>query len=116
MIDRAGVLVENYRPGTAERLGFGYDALKIRNPGLVYCSISGFGQTGPYKDRGGFDLVAQAMSGLMSICGEVDGPPFRLPVPVADLTAGVFGAQGVLAALVVREKNRRRTSGRCFAL
>ena len=104
MIDRAGVLVENYRPGTAERLGFGYDALKIRNPGLVYCSISGFGQTGPYKDRGGFDLVAQAMSGLMSICGEVDGPPFRLPVPVADLTVGMFGAQGVLAALVVREK------------
>ena len=105
LIDTADVVVENYRPGTAERLGFGYKALKERNPRLVYCSISGFGQTGPYKDRGGFDLVAQAMSGLMSICGEVDGPPFRLPVPVGDLTAGMFGAQaGVLAALVVREK------------
>ena len=105
LIDKADVLVENYRPGTAERLGFGYDALSKRNPRLVYCSISGFGQTGPYKDRGGFDLIAQAMSGLMSICGEVDGPPFRLPIPVGDLTAGMFGAHGVLAALVAREKS-----------
>jgi crotonobetainyl-CoA:carnitine CoA-transferase CaiB-like acyl-CoA transferase len=104
LIDTADVFVENYKPGTAERLGLGYEALKARNPRLVYCAISGFGQTGPYRHRGGFDLMAQAMSGLMSVCGEVDGEPLRLPIPISDLTGGMYGCIGVLNALVARER------------
>ena len=103
LCDHADVLVENFKPGTAERLGLGYDRLAERNPRLVYCSISGFGQTGPYSDRGGFDLMAQAMSGLMSICGEVDGSPLRLPIAVSDLVAGMYSAFGILNALMARQ-------------
>jgi crotonobetainyl-CoA:carnitine CoA-transferase CaiB-like acyl-CoA transferase len=99
----ADVLLENFRPGVAERLGLGYAALAALNPRLVYGSISGFGQTGPYRDRGGFDLVAQGMSGLMSISGEEDGPPLRVPIPLSDLAAGMFAAIGILAALRARE-------------
>jgi crotonobetainyl-CoA:carnitine CoA-transferase CaiB-like acyl-CoA transferase len=99
----ADVLIENYRRGTMERMGFGYDALHALNPGLIYCSISGFGRTGPYADRGGFDLVAQGMSGLMSITGEGPGcPPVKLGAPVTDITAGILGCVGVLAALHAR--------------
>ncbi|MFO0995858.1 MAG: CoA transferase [Alphaproteobacteria bacterium] len=107
LVDGADVLVENYKPGTTARLGLGYETLKARNPRLVYCAISGYGQTGPYKHRGGFDLMAQAMSGLMSICGEVEGAPLRLPVPISDLTGGMYGALGVLNALVARERTGR---------
>ncbi len=107
LIDGADVLVENYKPGTTERLGLSYETLKARNPHLIYCAISGFGQTGPYKHRGGFDLMAQAMSGLMSICGEVEGTPLRLPIPISDLTGGMYGALGVLNALVARERTGR---------
>jgi crotonobetainyl-CoA:carnitine CoA-transferase CaiB-like acyl-CoA transferase len=99
---RADVVVENFRPGVAEKLGIGYAALREMNTRLVYCSISGFGQTGPYRDRGGFDLIIQAMSGLMAVCGEVNGPPFRLPIAISDLAAGMFGAIGILAALQAR--------------
>jgi len=107
---RADVLVENWRPGTAARLGLGWDELRATNPGLVYCSISGFGQTGPYAARGGFDRIAQGMSGLMSINGEEDGPPLPVPLPVSDLGAGMFAVIGILAALHVRQ---RTGQGQC---
>ena len=100
------MVVENFRPGTLERLGLGYERLRARNPRLVYCSISGFGQTGPYSDRGGFDLMAQAMSGLMSICGDVDGPPMRLPIAISDMCGGMYASIGILTAL-----NARHTTG-----
>ncbi len=96
----ADVLIENYRRGTMERMGFGYDAVHALNPRLIYCSISGFGRTGPYADRGGFDLVTQGMSGLMSITGEGPGcPPMKCGAPVTDITAGILACVGVLAAL-----------------
>ncbi|MDP6705747.1 MAG: CoA transferase [Alphaproteobacteria bacterium] len=103
----ADVFIENYRPGVAERLGLGYEALAALNPGLVYCSISGFGQTGPYAPRGGFDLIAQAMSGLMAISGDEDGPPHRLPIAISDTSAGMFAAVGVLSALAARGETGR---------
>ena len=103
----ADVLVENFKPGTAARLGIGCDALRALNPRLVYCSISGFGQTGPYAPRGGFDLIACAMAGLMSINGPPDGPPYRIPVPVTDLCAGMNAAIGILTALAARERTGR---------
>lgn len=106
LCDNADVVVENFRPGTLERLGLGYDRLQARNPRLIYCSISGFGQTGPYRGRGGFDLMAQAMSGLMSICGNVDGPPMRLPIAISDMCGGMYASIGVLSAL-----NARQTTG-----
>ena len=101
----ADVIIENYRKGTMERLGLGYESLKEANPGLIYCEISGFGRTGPYAERGGFDLIAQGMSGLMSITGEAPGrPPVKCGAPMADITAGIIGAMGVLAAYIHREK------------
>jgi crotonobetainyl-CoA:carnitine CoA-transferase CaiB-like acyl-CoA transferase len=99
LLDKADVVIENYRKGTMEKLGLGYDRLKQRNPGLIYCEISGFGRSGPYAERGGFDLVAQGMSGLMSITGEGPGrPPVKVGAPVTDITAGILGAMGVAAA------------------
>jgi crotonobetainyl-CoA:carnitine CoA-transferase CaiB-like acyl-CoA transferase len=100
LLQGADVLIENYRRGTMERMGFSYDALHALNARLIYCSISGFGRTGPYADRGGFDLVAQGMSGLMSFTGEGPGcPPMKLGAPVTDITAGILACVGVLAAL-----------------
>jgi len=100
LLKDADVLIENYRRGTMEKMGFGYDALHALNPRLIYCSISGFGRTGPYADRGGFDLVAQGMSGLMSITGERPGcPPMKAGAPVTDITAGILACVGILAAL-----------------
>ncbi len=100
---RADVLVENFRRGAMERMGLGYEALRSENPRLVYCSLSGYGRTGPYADRGGFDLVAQGMSGLMSITGEgPDRPPVKVGAPLTDITAGILAAMGVLAAHVHR--------------
>ena len=104
LIDRADVLIENYRPGVLGRLGFGWDVLHARNPRLILASISGFGQTGPYSSRGGFDLITQAMSGLMSTNGPADGDPFRLPIAISDVTAGMFLAFGVLAAIEARHR------------
>ncbi len=106
LLKDADVLIENYRRGTMEKMGFGYDALHARNSKLIYCSISGFGRTGPYADRGGFDLVAQGMSGLMSITGEgPGGPPMKAGAPVTDITAGILACVGVLAALHARESS-----------
>ena len=100
----ADVVIESFRPGTARRLGIGYEDLSSLNPRLICCSISGFGQTGPYSSRAGFDLIASGMSGLMSINGPADGPPFRIPVPITDLGGGLNGAIGILAALAARER------------
>jgi crotonobetainyl-CoA:carnitine CoA-transferase CaiB-like acyl-CoA transferase len=105
MLLTADVVIENYRPGTMERFGFGYDTLKKENPGLIYCQLTGFGTTGPYADRAGFDLIAQGMSGLMSITGEGPGrPPVKVGVPITDITAGILGAMGVVAAYTHRLK------------
>ena len=104
----ADVVTENYRRDAMAKMGFGYEALKAQNPRLIYCSISGFGRTGPYADRGGFDLVAQGMSGLMSITGEGPGrPPVKVGAPVTDITAGLVACMGILAAL-----NHRHATGR----
>jgi len=101
----ADVVTENYRSGAMERMGFGYAELARQNPKLIYCSISGFGRTGPYAERAGFDLVAQGMSGLMSITGEGPGrPPVKVGAPVADITAGILACMGVLAALDHRHR------------
>src|SRR5918993_133262 len=105
LIASADVLVENFAPGSLERLGFAYEDLRRDNPGLIYCSLSGFGRTGPYRERRGFDLVAQAMSGIMSFTGTgPDGPPLKSGAPLSDITAGILGAMGILAAYVHRLK------------
>ena len=104
MVARADILTENYRKGTMEKLGLGYEALRAVNPRLIYCSISGYGRTGPYADKGGFDLIAQGMSGLMAITGEPGGAPVKSGAPVCDINAGLLGALGVLAAYVHRLK------------
>ncbi len=103
LIAQVDVVVENYRPDVKHRLGIDYDSLKEINPGLVYGSISGFGQDGPYVGRPGFDQIAQGMGGLMSITGKPGAGPMRVGIPVADLTAGLFCAQGILIALLERE-------------
>ena len=100
LVKGADVVVENFRPGVMERMGLDYSELRKIKPSLVYCTISGFGSTGPYRNRGGFDLVAQGVSGLMSITGHPDSPPAKVGVPITDLTAGLFGANGVMAAYV----------------
>ena len=100
----ADVVVENYRPDVKFRLGIDYESLKVINPGLVYASISGFGQDGPLSGRPGFDQIAQGMGGLMSITGEPGRGPMRVGIPIADLCAGLFAAQGVLLALLARER------------
>lgn len=103
LLAQADVVVENYRLGTMEKLGLGYEELKRINPGLIYCEISGFGRTGPYASRGGFDLIAQGMSGLMSITGEGPGrPPVKSGAPVSDITAGILAALGVVSAYARR--------------
>ena len=104
---QADVLVENFRPGVAARLGLGYDDLSEDNPGLVYASITGFGQTGPDSQLPGYDAIAQARSGIMSVTGEADGPPVRVGVASADLAAGLWTMVGVLAALLERESSGR---------
>jgi len=98
------VVIQNFRPGVAERLGISYEQLRPLNDRLIYCSISGFGSVGPYADRAGYDIIAQAMSGIMSVTGEPDGDPCRCGVPVADLSTGVFATVGVLGALAKREQ------------
>ena len=100
MAETADIVAENFRPGVMDRLGLGYDALSEINPRLVYASISGFGGSGPYRNRGGFDLVAQGMSGLMSITGFPGGPPAKVGVPITDIGAGSFTAFGILAAYI----------------
>ena len=104
LVKTADVFVQNYRPGAAARLGVDYDTLAALNPRLIYCSISGFGSTGPYAARGGYDLIAQGMSGIISVTGDEDGAPAKAGVPVSDLAAGLFGAYGILCALEHRER------------
>jgi len=107
LLARADVLVENFRPGVMDRLGLGYRALHERYPSLVYCSISGFGQDGPYRQRPAYDLILQGMGGIMGITGEEEGPPVKVGVAVADIAAGMFAAFGILAALWARERTGR---------
>ena len=106
MIKNSDVVLENFRKGTLEKLGIGYDTISKINPKIILCEISGYGRSGPYADKGGFDLVAQGMSGLMSITGESkDKPPMKVGAPITDITAGLLAASGILAAIVHREKS-----------
>ena len=105
LLDGADVLVENYRPGAMERLGYGWDELSARWPGLVYAAVSGFGHRGPYRERPAYDMVVQGMGGLMSLTGVAGGPPVRVGTSVGDITAGLFAVAGILGAL----HDRRRT-------
>ena len=103
LLAEADVVIENYRPGTMEKLGLDFAQLRILNPGLIYCKITGFGTTGPYANRAGYDLISQGMSGLMGLTGEGPGrPPVKIGVPVGDVTAGILAATGVLAAYIER--------------
>jgi crotonobetainyl-CoA:carnitine CoA-transferase CaiB-like acyl-CoA transferase len=105
LLATADVLIENYRPGTMERFGLGYDALHKLNPALIYCQVTGFGRTGPYANRAGFDLIAQGLSGIMSVTGEGAGrQPVKAGPPITDISAGILAAMGVLAAYVHRLK------------
>jgi formyl-CoA transferase len=103
LIDTADVLVENFRPGTMERLGFGFAQVHSRRPSLVYASISGYGQTGPFREHGGFDLVAQAESGVLAVTGTPEQPA-KVGVPMSDLNAGMYASHAILAALLYRER------------
>jgi crotonobetainyl-CoA:carnitine CoA-transferase CaiB-like acyl-CoA transferase len=107
LVETADVVIENYRPGVADRLGVGYDALDAINPRLVDASISGFGQTGPYAQRPGFDLIAQGIAGVMSVTGEPGGEPVKSGIPISDLSAGLFCAVAILSAIVARERTGR---------
>ncbi len=100
----ADIVVENFRPGVVRRLGLDYDDLAREKPALIWCSISGFGQDGPYRDRPAFDMIVQALSGGMSLTGELGGPPVRSGIPLGDLCAGMYGAIGILAALEERHR------------
>jgi crotonobetainyl-CoA:carnitine CoA-transferase CaiB-like acyl-CoA transferase len=105
LIAKADVVVENFRPDVKHRLGIDYETLAKDNPGLVYASISGFGQTGPLATRPGFDQIAQGMGGLMSVTGIPGDGPVRVGIPIADLCAGIFAAQGILVALLERQSS-----------
>jgi crotonobetainyl-CoA:carnitine CoA-transferase CaiB-like acyl-CoA transferase len=107
MVKKADVVVENFRPNVKKRLGIDYKTLAKINPRLIYASISGFGQNGPYANRPGFDQIAQGMGGLMSITGLPGQGPVRAGIPIADLTAGMFAALGILVALLEREKSKK---------
>lgn len=107
LVDRVDVLVENYRPGVMERAGLGYDVLIRQNPRLVYAQLSGFGYDGPYRDKGGFDLIAQGMGGIMHVTGEAEGPPTSVGLPICDLGTGMWAVQGILAALYARSRTGR---------
>ena len=103
----ADVVIENYRKGTLDRLGLGYDVVSQLNPRLVYCAVSGYGRTGPYADKGGFDLIAQGFAGIMSVTGEPGGPPAKSGTSVADINAGILAALGIVSALVARATTGR---------
>lgn len=104
LVARADVLVENYRPGVMERLGYGWEALHVRHPRLIYAAVSGFGQTGPDAMKPAYDMVVQARGGVMSITGESGGPPVRVGASIGDIVAGMYLAQGILAALFQRDR------------
>ncbi len=104
LVGECDILLENFRPGTMDRLGLGYDELSKINPGLIYAAISGFGQTGPYKTRPGYDIIGQAMGGLLSITGWPDSPPTRSGTAIGDILSSLFCTVGILGALNVRGK------------
>jgi crotonobetainyl-CoA:carnitine CoA-transferase CaiB-like acyl-CoA transferase len=110
------VLVENYRPTVMERAGIGYDTLRRDNPRLVYAQLSGFGSDGPYREKGGFDLIAQGMGGIMHVTGEADGPPTSVGLPICDLGTGMWGVQGILAALYERQRTGKGQRIECSLL
>ena len=103
---KSDVVIENFKTGTVDRMGIGYDALKAVNPGIIFCSITGYGQTGPYKDRPGYDFVVQALGGIMSVTGPENGEPYKVGVAISDITTGLFAATAILSAV-----NHRHTSG-----
>jgi formyl-CoA transferase len=107
LIRWADVLVENFRPGAMERLGLGYEAVKRLNPRLVFCSITGFGRSGPDADRPGYDLIVQGESGIMDLTGDPDGPPYKVGTAIADIVSGIMGAHGILLALYARKRTGR---------
>jgi crotonobetainyl-CoA:carnitine CoA-transferase CaiB-like acyl-CoA transferase len=107
LVERSDVVLENYRVGALARLGLGYEAARERNPGIIYCSVSGFGQDGPYRDRAALDLILQAESGMISVTGEPGNHGVRCGVSIADLTAGMYAAFGILLALRVKERTGR---------
>jgi len=107
LLERTDVIVENFRPGAMARLGLDYDAIHGTHPAIVYCSISGFGQTGPRRSEPGYDAVIQAEGGLMSLTGDADGPPFRLGVAISDIVSGMFAFQGISMALYARTQTGR---------
>jgi crotonobetainyl-CoA:carnitine CoA-transferase CaiB-like acyl-CoA transferase len=104
LIERADVLIENFRPGVLEKLGFGYEKISAANPRTIYCSISGYGHTGPYRNRPGYDVIAQAESGVMDLTGEPDRPPVKLGASIADIVTGLYALQGILLSLLVRHR------------
>jgi crotonobetainyl-CoA:carnitine CoA-transferase CaiB-like acyl-CoA transferase len=103
LVDKSDMLVENFRPGAMDRLGFGYQAVKARRPSMIYCSISGFGDTGIQKDRAGYDVIVQGEAGVMDLTGPRDGAPHKVGAAIADLVSGLYAAQGILAALHTRQ-------------
>jgi crotonobetainyl-CoA:carnitine CoA-transferase CaiB-like acyl-CoA transferase len=107
LLERADVLVENFRPGVLDKLGFGFQAVHQANPRTIYCSISGFGHTGPYRDRPGYDVIAQGESGMMDLTGYPDGPPAKLGASLADIVAGLYACNGICLALLARQKTGR---------
>jgi len=106
LVKRSDVLIENFRPGTMKRLGLSYAFLRRLNRKIVYCSVSGFGQTGPYSRLGGYDAIIQALSGLMSVTGEAKGPPLRVGVPITDILAALYAAFSVTLALLARDRTK----------
>jgi crotonobetainyl-CoA:carnitine CoA-transferase CaiB-like acyl-CoA transferase len=116
LVARMDVLVENYRPTVMERVGLGYDTLRQQNRRLVYAQLSGFGSDGPYRERGGFDLIAQGMGGIMHVTGEPDGPPTSVGLPICDLGTGMWGVQGILAALYERQRTGQGQRVECSLL
>ena len=100
LVQISDVFIENFRTGVLDKMGLGYEALQEGNPGLIYCSISGYGRTGPYRERPGYDAIVQAEGGMMSITGPVEGPPSRVGIPIIDITSGMFASSAILAALL----------------
>ncbi len=110
LAEKSDVLLENFRPGVAERLGIDYSTIAMKNARLIYCSITGFGQTGRYRERAGYDIVLQGMGGLMGVTGESDRPPVRVGVAMSDIGAGMYAATAILSALLARERSGRGQS------
>jgi len=105
LVQVSDVFIENFRTGVLDKMGLGFEKLKVRNPGLIYCSVSGYGRTGPYQERPGYDAIIQAEGGMMSITGPKEGPPSRVGIPIIDITSGMFASSAILAALLERSES-----------